>query len=115
MDAATRSILTNREVIAVDQDPLGVQGHRAWKQAEREIWVKPLSGGASAVLLFNRGEGPTNIRATEAQLGRSGAADATVRDLWKHKDRGRWTGSISVTVEPHGVAMPPDHSQKLVT
>jgi len=105
MDEVTRSILTNREVIAVDQDPLGVQGHRAWKQADSEIWVKPLSGGASAVLLFNRGEGPTSIRATEAQLGRSGAAHATVRDLWKHKDRGRWTGAISVTVEPHGVAM----------
>ena len=105
MDATTRSILTNKEVIAVDQDALGVQGHRVWKDGDREVWVKPLSGGGRALLLFNRGDTPASIRATADQLGWPGGARATVRDLWAHKDVGRWAGSIGATVEPHGVAM----------
>ena len=103
MDEATRSILLNKEVIAVDQDPLGVQGRRVWKQGDSEVWVKPLSGGAKAVLLFNRGEAPATIRATADQVGTP--ARARVRDLWTHKDVGRWSGSIQATVEPHGVAV----------
>jgi alpha-galactosidase len=103
MDEATRAILLNKEVIAVDQDPLGVQGHRVWKQGDSEVWVKPLSGGAKAVLLFNRGEAPATIRATADQVG--APARARVRDLWTHKDVGRWSGSIQATVEPHGIAM----------
>jgi alpha-galactosidase len=103
MDAATRSILLNKEVIAVDQDSLGVQGRRIWKQGDSEIWVKPLAGGGRALLLFNRGDEPARIRASADQLGV--AAGARVRDLWAHKDVGRWTGALSVTVEPHGVAM----------
>ena len=69
MDEATRSILLNKEVIAVDQDALGVQGHRVWKEGDSEVWVKPLTGGAKALLLFNRGEQPVTIRATAEQLG----------------------------------------------
>src|SRR5689334_4381635 len=64
MDEVTRSILLNKDVIAVDQDKLGVQGHRAAKDGDSEIWVKPLSGGAKALLLFNRGDTPATIRAT---------------------------------------------------
>ncbi|HEV2867224.1 MAG TPA: alpha-galactosidase, partial [Allosphingosinicella sp.] len=58
MDAATRAILLNREVIAVDQDPLGVQGRRVRDDGEQELWVKPLAGGARAVLFLNRGTAP---------------------------------------------------------
>jgi alpha-galactosidase len=56
MSEATKAILLNREVIAVDQDPLGVQGHRVWKEGTNEIWLKPLNGGRQALLLFNRGQ-----------------------------------------------------------
>ena len=104
MDAMTRSILLNREVIAVDQDALGVQGHRVWKEGDSEIWVKPLSGGSKAILLFNRGDTPATIRATADQLAWPVGERAAVRDLWAHKDVGRWTGAISATIEPHGVA-----------
>jgi alpha-galactosidase len=55
MSAETTAILTNRDVIAVDQDALGVQGRRAARQGDTEIWVKPLVGGSQAVLLLNRG------------------------------------------------------------
>jgi alpha-galactosidase len=105
MDDTTKSILENKEVIAVDQDPLGIQGHRVWKDGDREVWVKPLVGGAKAVLLFNRGEAPAAITATADQLGWPAGVRAKVRDLWEHKDEGRWSGSVSATVEPHGVVM----------
>jgi alpha-galactosidase len=105
MDDATRSILTNRDVIAVDQDPLGVQGHRVSKDGTSEVWMKPLSGGAIALLLFNSGDAPARIRATAAQLGWPPHLRARVRDLWAHKNMRRWSGSIEATVEPHGIAM----------
>jgi len=105
MDETTRSILLNKEVIAVDQDRLGAQGHRIWKDVDREIWVKPLAGGGRAVLLFNRGEAPVAIRATAEQLGYPAGVRAKVRDLWAHKDRSRWSGAIDATVGPHSVAM----------
>jgi alpha-galactosidase len=105
MDENTRAILLNKEVIAVDQDKLGVQGRRVWKEGNREVWVKPLAGGGRALLLFNRGDAPASIRATADQLGWPADVRAKVRDLWGHKDVGRWAGSIEATVEPHGVAM----------
>jgi alpha-galactosidase len=105
MDETTRSILLNKEVIAVDQDSLGVQGHRVSKDGDREVWMKPLSGGGRALLLFNRGDGPSRIRASAEQIGWPAGVRARVRDLWAHKDVGGWTGTLEATVEPHGVAM----------
>lgn len=105
MDESTRSILLNKEVIAIDQDRLGIQGRRVWKDGVRELWVKPLSGGARALLLFNRGDAPATIRATFEELGWPASLRARVRDLWTHKNARRWAGSIEATVEPHGVKM----------
>jgi alpha-galactosidase len=105
LDEATRSILLNREVIAVDQDPLGVQGRRVWKDGNREVWTKPLAGGARALLLFNRGEVPAEITGTWEQLGYPAGLRARVRDLWEHKDLKPASGGFSATVQPHGVVM----------
>ena len=105
MDEATKSILLNRDVIAVDQDPLGVQGHRVAQNGTSEVWVKPLSGGACAIVLFNRGDTPAVIEATDSHIGWPTGVRAEVRNLWTHKDIGRWAGRISATVEPHGVEM----------
>ena len=105
MDETTREILTNKEVIAVDQDALGVQGRRVWREGDREVWVKPLSGGGRAVLLFNRGQAPADISFDWGQLGYPGKLKAAVRDLWAHRDLGRRAGTFSATVEPHGVVM----------
>jgi alpha-galactosidase len=105
MDETTRSILLNKEVIAVDQDPLGIPGRRVWKDDDREVWVKPLTNGARAVLLFNRGAHPAKIRASAEQLGYPRNLRAGIRDLWAHKGVERWSGSVARTVEPHGVAM----------
>ena len=104
MDEATRSILLNKDVIAIDQDVLGIQGRRVRKDGDSEVWMKPLSNGAVAVLLFNRGAALATITASADQLG-ARFTKVRVRELWTHKDKGRWTGSISATVAPHDVAM----------
>jgi alpha-galactosidase len=105
MDESTRSILLNKEVIAVDQDKLGVQGRRVSKTGDQEVWVKPLSGGARAVLLFNRGKSPADVDVTWEQLGFPAKQRAKVRDLWAHRDVGKRSRSFTATVEPHGVVM----------
>ena len=105
MNAATRDILLNREVIAVDQDPLGVQGRRVVKNGTSEVWVKPLSGGAKAVLLFNRAAVPATIVADWSQFAYPARAPMVVRNLWSHRDVRAERGRVAATVEPHGVAM----------
>lgn len=105
MPPATREILTNREVIAVDQDTLGVQGRRVSKDGDREVWAKPLAGGGRALVLFNRGEAPAEIRADWAMLDYPASLNLAARDLWAHRDLGKHRGSIAATVAPHGVVM----------
>ena len=105
MDETTRSILLNKDVIAVDQDKLGVQGRRIVQDGSKEVWVKPLAGGGRAVLLFNRGEAPATIATDADHLGYPPKIRAKVRDLWAHKNLPNWTGRLEATVEPHGVAM----------
>lgn len=102
MTEQTRLILTNRDVIAVDQDRLLVQGRPA--AGDRRVIVKPLADGAIAVALFNPDVAPAVIRADAAALG-LGAADCyAMRDLWAHADA-TTAGVIERTVPGHGVAM----------
>lgn len=105
MDAATREILLNRDVIAVNQDALGVQGRRVSREGNSEVWVKPLSGGARAVVLFNRGEHPATISVDWEALGYPTTLKAGIRDLWAHKDLKPAAGRYSATVPGHGVVM----------
>ena len=105
MDAQTRAILLNKEVIAVNQDRLGVQGRRVWKEGDREVWVKPLSGGRRAVLLFNRGKQPAEIGFDWEKLGYPAKLKARMRDLWALKELAPRAGSYSATVQPHAVQM----------
>src|SRR5581483_28145 len=81
-------VLTNREVIAVDQDPLGMQGRRVWDGGAQEVWMKPLADGSRAVILFNRGTEKGEIRVAWEDIGLFPKARATVRDLWKKADLG---------------------------
>jgi alpha-galactosidase len=105
MSAATRDILTNREVIAVDQDELGIQGKRVAETAPGlEIWTRQLKGGAAAVVLFNRTGTESTIAVEWTQLGLS-AGRAGVRDLWAHTDRGQISDRFSAEVPAHGVVM----------
>ena len=103
MTPETRAILTNPDVIAVDQDPLGVEGQRVWEEGPLEIWMKPLAGGSKAVGLFNREQSTINLTVKFSQIGIDGRA--SVRDLWAHKDLGVFNGSYSADVGEHGVVM----------
>jgi alpha-galactosidase len=103
MAAATREILTNREVIAVDQDSLGVQGMLVWETPpELQVWAKPLRDGARAVALLNRSSAPAKITVPFHRVGLR-VDSVAVRDLWAHADRGTFAGEYSDTVPPHGV------------
>ena len=97
-------ILTNREVIAVDQDKDGKQGRRIAKSGDQEVWVRPLSGGAQAIGLFNRGGTPEKITVNWSDLGLK-TAPAHARDLWAHSDLNLGGAEYSVTVPAHGVVM----------
>jgi alpha-galactosidase len=102
MDESTKSILLNREVIAVDQDKRGAQGRRL---GPPQVWVKELSGDAKAVAIFNyvtddEAE-PQTVRLKD--IGFAGPVHA--RDLWAHKDLGILRDTYTVTVPQGGVVM----------
>jgi alpha-galactosidase len=103
MSPATLAILTNREVIAVDQDRLGKEGDRVSKNGPLEIWAKPLTGGASAVGLFNRDTQPHKMTLELSAVGFP--PHAHLRDLWRHKDVHAHHGAYTVTVPAHGVVL----------
>ena len=105
MSPATRTILTNREVIAVDQDSLGMEGHRVWKDGDAEIWVRPLTNGKEAVVLLNRGDRPRSIRLDWSALGLPSYLPLRFRDLWRHEDLPVATGSLTLQVPPTAVKM----------
>lgn len=104
MSAATRTILTNRDVIAVDQDRLGVQGHPVLHRGATSVWAKRLAGGDVAVLMLNAGDTPTRVSAPLRALGVRPAGRYVVRDLWTHRDA--LSGPVlSAGVDRHGVAI----------
>ncbi len=112
MDKDTHEILTNKEVIAVDQDSLGEQGRRFMDMGEKEIWAKPLANGELAVCFMNRTETPWNLDynwhaqtiyfANEVNMRLN---EYKVRDLWKHKDIGTTAKNTKATIPAHGVLM----------
>jgi alpha-galactosidase len=105
MTPEIHDILTNKEVIAIDQDPLGRQGRRVGKDGDLEVWAKQLKDGGRAVILLNRGSSEREITVTWEQVGYPGHLSAAVRDLWAHKDLGKFTGKFSAPVASHGVVM----------
>jgi alpha-galactosidase len=103
MKPETSQILTNREVIAIDQDPLGKQGDRVSAVGPVEIWAKPLKGGAKAIGLFNRDDTALPITLKLSDVGFSAGAKA--RDVWQAKDLGKLQATYTATVPRHGVAL----------
>ena len=105
MSDDTIRILNNTEVIAVNQDKLGVQGKKLKVDKLSEIWGGPLEGGSYAVALLNRDTSTATIKAEWSDFGLNASRSALVRDLWKMVDVGVMKGSVSSTVPSHGVAM----------
>jgi alpha-galactosidase len=105
MSAETKTILTNPEVLAVDQDSLGAQGMVVWEPTpEVQVWAKPLADGSRAVALLNRAGVATQITAYFHRVGVR-TDSATVRDLWAHADRGAFRRQYEATVPAHAVVM----------
>ena len=105
MTPETAEILTNREVIAVDQDPLGMQGRRVKREGDSDVWARQLSDGGRAVALLNRGIAPAKVSVSWNEIGYPAHLSASVRDLWAKKDLGKHTGSFSADVPAHGVVL----------
>jgi alpha-galactosidase len=103
LDDFTLSLLTNDEIIAVDQDPLGRPGRRIAKDEDLEVWAKEMEDGSKAVGLFNRGEMAATVTAKWSDLGLVGKQ--SVRDLWRQKDLGVYEGHFQASVPRHGVVM----------
>ena len=98
-------ILTNDEIIAIDQDPLGKQGKRIRDDGELEVWCKELSGNRKAVALLNRSDEPADIVVSWKELDISGKYK--VRDLWEHKNLGKFKGKfIGENIKPHDAVVP---------
>ncbi len=105
MDRYTRETLTNDEVIALNQDPLGEQAARVRKDGDLEVFAKALADGGRGVALLNRGEAPAEMEVRWAEdLGLDWPA-ATVRDLWAHRDVGGFPERFTATVGSHQATM----------
>lgn len=112
MDADTKEILTNKEVIAVNQDKLGEQARRFMDMGEKEIWAKPLANGELAVCFLNRTESvwkldydwhkQTIYFADEVNIHKK---EYKIRDLWKHQDIGTTKAHTQYEIASHGVLM----------
>jgi alpha-galactosidase len=105
MSDETKSILENREVIAIDQDPLGIQGHRVKKDGDLEVWSKQLADGGRAVVLLNRSESAAPITVAWTDIGYPNSIAATVHDLWSGQTAAAQRGSYTAQVAPHAAVM----------
>jgi len=110
MSEETQSILMNREVIAIDQDPLGRQADRFSSEMEMEVWTRPLANGDVAIALFNRGAFDSYVSVDLAAAGLPKGAE--LRDLWKHESLGAQKGVFTRLVKRHTVLLLRAHPLK---
>ncbi|MCH5675274.1 NPCBM/NEW2 domain-containing protein [Streptomyces gilvus] len=101
---ATFDILDNKEVVAVDQDPLGKQGTVVSSEGGRWVVAKEMKDGSSTVALFNESDAAQHIATTAAAVGLPGAPAYTLRDLWQHRSYNT-AGTIAATVPAHGTVL----------
>jgi alpha-galactosidase len=104
MSDDVRAILTPPELIAVDQDPLGIQADLVRADDGTELWARPLSDGSVAVGLFDRADAPRDVPLRWTDVGWDARDRVTVRDLWERADLGSSQEGFSVTVPSHGAA-----------
>ena len=105
LDDFTLGLLTNDEVLAVDQDALGKQGVAVGKEGDKVAYVKPMEDGSLAVGLFNLGPAETTVAIKWSDLRIDESKQMTVRDLWRQKDLGSFAGKFEANVASHGVVL----------
>jgi alpha-galactosidase len=104
MTAATRALLTDPDVLAVNQDWAGRQGAKLRDDGETEVWSKKLSDGSAAVVLLNRSPNTATISTTTAALGLGADSGYTVKNLWSNAVRSSG-GTVTARVPSHDAAM----------
>ena len=105
MNEATRAILTAPEIIAIDQDPLGIQGTLVKELDGLQVWQKPLQDGSIAVALLNVTSSPAEMMVSLDELGLKKGVESSVRDLWNRKDLAPIQDAFRTSVEPHEVVV----------
>jgi len=103
LDEFTLKLISNSEVLDVNQDPLGKQARRVWQERSLEVWARPLWDGCIAVGLFNRGRQKASVRAVWSDIGADGPQP--VRDLWRWEDLGVFDGEFAADVAAHSAVM----------
>jgi hypothetical protein len=101
LDDFTLNLITNDEVLAINQDALGAQAQRIIEDRNIQVWVKPMEDGSKAVGIFNLGEQPANYSLILKNIGIERPASA--RDLWRQKDLGVLHDSFTSIIPSHGV------------
>ncbi|MGW1597500.1 NPCBM/NEW2 domain-containing protein [Streptomyces sp. NPDC002343] len=101
---ATYDILGNKEVVAVDQDPLGRQGSVISSAGGRWVIAKEMADGSRAVALFNESGTAQRIATDARAAGLPGARGYSVRDLWQHRTYNT-AGTLAATVPAHGTVL----------
>ena len=101
MTPETIALLTNHDVIAIDQDKAGKQGDRVWAEGPIEVWVRPLADGSKAVGIFNRHPGPLSPSIDLSKLGLSGKK---ARDVWQAKEI-TLSSTYKERIPGHGVVL----------
>ena len=105
MKPEIKAILTNRDVIAIDQDPLGKQGARIYSDGEVEVWTRHLAGGALAVAVVNVGNDRYSTHPFHLNLRKLGLAETqTGKDLWTGKTV-ELTDNVPLVLASHDVLL----------
>jgi alpha-galactosidase len=117
LDPFTLNLLTNDEVIEVNQDPLGKSARMMADENGVQIWVKPLEDGSCAIGLFNTadfGKTPESYFCWGTEKSKQFTFDFAkagikgnwkIRDVWKQKNLGEFRGSYKTEIRHHGVVM----------
>ena len=103
MDDFTLALLTNDDVLDVNQDPLGKPAGRIGPAGKTEVWARPLADGAAAIGLFNKDRSPATVKVRWSDVKRSGPQ--SVRDLWRQKDLGGFADGYEAVVPAHGAVL----------
>lgn len=102
MDETTLAILTKKEMLQIDQDPLGIQGFRIYENPFFEIWLKPLMDGSKAVCFFNRGEDIVEYKINWKELLKI-TQDYRVYDIWNDIIYDSAMLDLQITLNPNSV------------
>uniref|UniRef100_A0A0A9BUF6 alpha-galactosidase n=1 Tax=Arundo donax TaxID=35708 RepID=A0A0A9BUF6_ARUDO len=105
MSNETKGILSNQNVIAVNQDELGVQGHKVQQDGDQEVWAGPLSGGRVALVLWNRGPAEASITASWSSIGFNSSTVVDAHDLWTDEVTSSVQGELEESVDSHACKM----------